>query len=130
MSSDVIYLNNSTPLWLPCHESSVPGYIKHVHCEGAYFHVVSYSYEGKQCSHKNCIINHRKNKEKLPDPDEGSYSSVKVRCDDEHCELPNPERLPGGTTNADINQQPPSAAPVDRVVGQVHPITKEYNHGI
>ena len=32
--------------------------------------------------------------------------------------LPNPERLPGGTTNADSNQQPSSAAPVDRVVGQ------------
>lgn len=30
-----------------------------------------------------------------------------------------PERLPGGTTNIDINQQPSSAAPVDRVVGQL-----------
>lgn len=31
----------------------------------------------------------------------------------------NLERLPGGTTNPDSNQQPSSAAPVDRVVGQV-----------
>ena len=34
---------------------------------------------------------------------------------------PNPERLPGGTTNADSNQPLLSAAPVDRVVGQSEP---------
>ena len=34
------------------------------------------------------------------------------------CFESNPERLPGGTTTIDTNQQPSSAAPVDRVVGQ------------
>ena len=34
-------------------------YIKHVICEGAHFHVLSYSTQGTHCSEPKCIINKR-----------------------------------------------------------------------
>ena len=32
-------------------------YVKHVICEGAHFHVLSWSTKGTHCSEKNCIVN-------------------------------------------------------------------------
>ncbi len=32
-------------------------WIAHVHCDGARFHVESYSTQGTQCSEPNCILN-------------------------------------------------------------------------
>lgn len=32
-------------------------YVKHVVCEGARFHVLSWSTKGTHCSEKNCIVN-------------------------------------------------------------------------
>lgn len=32
-------------------------YIKHVHCEGAHFHVLSYTNNGIRCSEPKCIKN-------------------------------------------------------------------------
>lgn len=36
---------------------SDPNYVKHIHCEGARFHVISWDSHGERCSHPNCIIN-------------------------------------------------------------------------
>lgn len=56
------------PLYPPIEPASVEGYIKHVHCDGARFHVLSWSghrrkdgtIEGRtHCGEPNCIINHR-----------------------------------------------------------------------
>jgi hypothetical protein len=33
------------------------GWVKHVNCEGARFHVISWSTQGKHCSEPKCIIN-------------------------------------------------------------------------
>ena len=38
---------------------SDPEYVKHVHCEGARFHVLWYDTNGKHCSEKDCIINRK-----------------------------------------------------------------------
>lgn len=38
---------------------SDPDYVKHVYCDGARFHVISYSSDGMHCSEPNCIINKR-----------------------------------------------------------------------
>lgn len=52
----------------PVIPASVPGFIKHVHCDGARFHVPRYSGRlnvlGKlepdiRCSEPNCILNYR-----------------------------------------------------------------------
>ena len=32
-------------------------YIKHVHCNGARFHVISYHSDGMKCSEPRCIMN-------------------------------------------------------------------------
>jgi hypothetical protein len=32
-------------------------WVKHVHCDGARFHVISWSAQGTRCSCANCIIN-------------------------------------------------------------------------
>lgn len=33
------------------------GTVPHVHCEGARFHVLSWSTTGRQCSEPRCVIN-------------------------------------------------------------------------
>lgn len=54
------------PHWPPVEPASVDGYIKHVRCDGARFHVLSWSgyrradgtMESRtHCSESNCIIN-------------------------------------------------------------------------
>ena len=45
---------------VPREPSSVDGYIKHVRCEGARFHVLSYSSLGVHCSEPKCVINSRR----------------------------------------------------------------------
>ena len=37
--------------------SSVPGFVKHVHCEGARFHVLWWDSTGRHCGVKNCVVN-------------------------------------------------------------------------
>lgn len=37
--------------------ASDPDYVKHVQCDGARYHVVSYSSQGMRCSHPRCIMN-------------------------------------------------------------------------
>jgi hypothetical protein len=32
-------------------------FVKHIHCEGAKFHVISYDTHGPRCSNPRCIIN-------------------------------------------------------------------------
>ena len=62
--SDTIFHDGSRH-WLPREDASVPGWIKHVHCEGSRDHVLSYSlYENwrgsraiRRCSEPKCIIN-------------------------------------------------------------------------
>lgn len=45
------------PLNVPREPASDPDYIKHVSCEGARFHVKSYSNLGTRCSEPKCILN-------------------------------------------------------------------------
>lgn len=42
---------------VPREKASDPNYIKHVVCDGAHFHVLSYSTQGTHCSEPNCIMN-------------------------------------------------------------------------
>lgn len=44
-------------LQVPREPASDPKYIKHVYCDGARFHVLSYHSFGIRCSEKNCIYN-------------------------------------------------------------------------
>ena len=60
--SDTIFLEpGSNTLLVPRESASDPNYIKHVDCDGAYFHVQSYSIHNDvvktTCSEKDCIIN-------------------------------------------------------------------------
>lgn len=41
----------------PEEPASDPAYIKHVRCEGARWHVVSWSSAGRRCSEPRCILN-------------------------------------------------------------------------
>jgi len=62
MKNDEIRLEKIPDFGYPVEKSSVPGFVKHVRCEGARFHVISY--EGRRsgavavCSEPKCIINH------------------------------------------------------------------------
>lgn len=60
LSADCIMVEDQGSL-LSLHPPQVPAsdpnYIKHVICEGARFHVISYSSHGRKCSEPNCIIN-------------------------------------------------------------------------
>lgn len=63
--SDTIVLDN-LPWAPPSEPASVPGFIKHVHCDGARFHVLHWALRSngwdqwpeERCSEKNCITNH------------------------------------------------------------------------
>jgi len=44
----------------PVEGASEKGYIKHVFCNGARFHVVSWSSLGMHCSEPKCILNKKK----------------------------------------------------------------------
>lgn len=54
--ADSIYLDRipTVPPRVPASDSR---YVKHVNCNGARFHVLSYSTEGVSCSEPNCIVN-------------------------------------------------------------------------
>lgn len=56
--SDTIYLDKLPTFFEPIpREELKDGWIKHVRCRGARFHVLSFTTLGKKCSEKNCIIN-------------------------------------------------------------------------
>ena len=44
----------------PDEPSSVPGYVKHVQCDGARHHVLSYDSGGRRCSVPDCVINSKR----------------------------------------------------------------------
>lgn len=57
-----IHIDNPLTWMVPRVQSeSDPNYIKHVRCEGARFHVISWHLRnnraGMQCSEKDCIVN-------------------------------------------------------------------------
>lgn len=66
---DSIFLDSINPLDLGIRGTSDvpaesdPRYVKHVHCEGAHFHVISYCGGDERawvkCSHPRCIENKR-----------------------------------------------------------------------
>lgn len=47
----------------PSEPSSVPGYVKHVRCEGARYHVLSWDSKGCRCSEPKCVINAEREKQ-------------------------------------------------------------------
>ena len=57
----------STAIDLEPHDSTIPRipvkegekWIKHVNCDGARFHILSWGTDGKYCSEPDCIINKR-----------------------------------------------------------------------
>ena len=55
ISLDEMGMTNSYCPRVPCDTDK--NYIKHVYCDGARFHVISFSNLGEHCSEKNCIIN-------------------------------------------------------------------------
>lgn len=61
MSKDEIIIDSSQckTILVPSEPASDPNFIKHVHCEGARFHVLAYDSIGISCSEKRCIINKR-----------------------------------------------------------------------
>lgn len=44
----------------PVENASVLGFVKHVYCEGARFHVLSWDSYGHKCSVQNCIMNQKR----------------------------------------------------------------------
>jgi len=48
------------PEWPPIEESSMPGFIKHIQCEGARFHNLHWDALGIHCSDPRCVINAKK----------------------------------------------------------------------
>lgn len=66
--SESIRVGENQRWHLPYEESSIPGYVKHVYCEGSRGHVLSYGgysdWMGKihavnHCSEPKCIVNYR-----------------------------------------------------------------------
>lgn len=55
--NDTIFIDD--PRDMPPHVEHEPGWIKHVVCEGARFHVPYWDYNGTHCSEPRCIINKR-----------------------------------------------------------------------
>ncbi|WP_299085181.1 hypothetical protein [uncultured Paraglaciecola sp.] len=54
---DSIYIDHF-PMVPPREQAeSDQNYTKHVHCDGARFHVLSYTSKGVSCSERDCIIN-------------------------------------------------------------------------
>ncbi len=43
---------------IPRLPASVKGYVKHVRCDGARFHVLHWSSQGRHCSEPKCIVNY------------------------------------------------------------------------
>jgi hypothetical protein len=56
--NDIINLNEVTE-FPPIEKSSKNGFIKHVQCAGARFHVVHWDTLGSHCSEKKCILNEK-----------------------------------------------------------------------
>ena len=54
---DSIYLTKMPTAAPHLPAESDPNYIQHVHCNGARFHVLSYTTDGAKCSERQCIIN-------------------------------------------------------------------------
>ena len=57
MSDVISIMPHAVPIIIPREPASDPDYIKHVHCEGARFHVKSWSSLGTRCSEPKCILN-------------------------------------------------------------------------
>lgn len=67
MFDDHIFAHDADPWFLPREPASVPGYVKHVHCDGSRDHVQSWlgyedwlgrTYCVTRCSVPDCIVNH------------------------------------------------------------------------
>jgi hypothetical protein len=54
---DTVYVTDPETMSPPRVPSSVPGYVKHVHCNGARFHVLSWVGSGRRCSEPECVEN-------------------------------------------------------------------------
>jgi hypothetical protein len=50
-------ISTDDPHYCPYVKASVPGFIKHVECEGARYHVLMWDSYGRRCSEHNCIVN-------------------------------------------------------------------------
>lgn len=50
-----IFIND--PIQQPPLAEIQPGWIDHVNCNGARWHVLTYSTDGIKCSEPNCIVN-------------------------------------------------------------------------
>jgi hypothetical protein len=62
MSDEIVVHPETVQRWgwmfvVPREKSSDPNFVKHVRCEGASFHVLSYDTNGVHCSEPECIIN-------------------------------------------------------------------------
>ena len=57
--TNVINLKPEEAVFGPPIEPVDDHYIKHVHCDGARFHVLHWSSNGTHCSEPNCIVNKR-----------------------------------------------------------------------
>lgn len=59
VNMDEIKVEEGSKLWhMPPEEpASDPKFIKHVRCDGARFHVLSWSTKGTHCSEPRCIVN-------------------------------------------------------------------------
>jgi len=58
---DWIFIEDRNIMLPPREKASDPNYIKHVNCDGAYFHVLCYTTNRTFCSEPKCIINKPKN---------------------------------------------------------------------
>jgi hypothetical protein len=56
--SDEVNMSPEETRWIvPEIPASDPKYIKHIRCDGARFHVLSWSTLGRHCSHPRCVVN-------------------------------------------------------------------------
>ena len=51
--------DNGRIQWMKETPKAEPGWINHIICEGARWHVLTYSADGMKCSEPRCIINKR-----------------------------------------------------------------------
>ena len=54
---DEITIDDPKTWAVPREPASDPGFVKHVRCEGARFHVLYWDTPGAHCSEPDCIIN-------------------------------------------------------------------------
>lgn len=57
-SEDSLSISDPSTLFPPVEPASIHGFVKHVFCDGARIHVLSWDSYGRRCSQRNCIMNH------------------------------------------------------------------------